>query len=255
MIAKSSAYLIALAIILIFVYRYIHKNNHASFPVVNHDTIIVGTNAEYPPFSFRENNTCMGLDIDIVHEIARRLNKKVIVEDMPFEALIPRVQLGSIHLIAAGMTPTPEREKQVFFTPIYLANDNLIIVSRNENPFNTVNQLYNTQVIVNEGFTADSYASSINLPYIVRLASVTEALLALQTGRANAFITAQSAIQPFFALHKKNILHTAVIPDTKENYALIVSKKYPDLYAQITQIMDNMEKDGTIAHIKKRWFL
>jgi len=40
------------------------------------DTLIVGTNAEFSPFSFMENDKIVGFDIDIIAQIAERLGKK-----------------------------------------------------------------------------------------------------------------------------------------------------------------------------------
>src|SRR5205085_10630536 len=66
------------------------------------DTIIVGINTEFPPFAFKEGDTITGFDIDVITEVFKRLNKKTVYKDMPFDALIPEIQLGNIHVIAAG---------------------------------------------------------------------------------------------------------------------------------------------------------
>src|SRR5689334_13273402 len=72
------------------------------------DTLIVGTNSEFQPFSFKEGDTITGFDIDVIEEVGKRLDKKIRLKDLPFEALIPEVQLGNIHVIAGGITPTKE---------------------------------------------------------------------------------------------------------------------------------------------------
>ena len=65
----------------------------------------VGTNAEYQPFSFLDNNDeIVGLDIDIAKEVCNRLGKKCVLHSLSFDALIPEIQLGTIHMIAAGIT-------------------------------------------------------------------------------------------------------------------------------------------------------
>lgn len=234
----------------IFVYK---KDIDSSTNIAS--TIIVGTNAEYPPFSLRENNDIVGFDIDIIKEVAHRLGKQIIIKDMPFEALIPHIQLGSIHIIAAGMTPSPERAQQVFFTLPHLTKDPLIILSAKNNPIATIDDLHDKRLVVNEGFTADYYVSSLKIPHIIRLSSIEEGLLSLQSGRADGFVTAQSAVKPFFALHGESTFAQHIIPNTQEEYALVISKKYPELYMGITKIMNDMEKDGTINQIKKKWHL
>ena len=57
---------------------------------------------------------------------------------MPFEALIPEIQLGNIHVIAAGITPTKERAQRTLFTRPHLAAGNpLIIISLSSLPLNS----------------------------------------------------------------------------------------------------------------------
>ena len=53
------------------------------------DAIIVSTNAEFQPFSFKEDDKITGFDIDVITEVFKRLDKTMIIKDMPFDALIP----------------------------------------------------------------------------------------------------------------------------------------------------------------------
>ena len=92
-------------------------------PGKSFDTIIVGTNTECAPFSFKEDDTIVGFDIDVITEVIKRLNKKIVLKDMPFDALIPEIQIGNIHVIAAGMTPTPERAQRTLFTQPHASNE------------------------------------------------------------------------------------------------------------------------------------
>lgn len=87
------------------------------------DTIIVGTNTAIAPFSFKEDDTIVGFDIDVMTEAAKRLDKNVIFKDMPLDTLIPEIQLGNIHVIAGGITPTPERAQRTLFTQPHLISD------------------------------------------------------------------------------------------------------------------------------------
>jgi len=227
--------------------------------------LMVGTNAEYPPFSYNEKGAIVGFDIDVIKEIARRLGKEIVLQDMPFDALMPQMQLGTIQVVAAGLTPTTEREKQVFFIQPHFSGDPLVIVSKkkggdisndkNAGEVNTVEELRNKRVVVNEGFTADYYISKQNIPDITRLSTLNEGILALKTNRADAFVTAQSAIKPFLATADGAAFQVSVIPDTKESTALAISKKHPHLFEEIKQTLASMEKDGTLAEISARWGL
>src|SRR5690349_10409280 len=111
-----------------------YKAAKRSFPVPSSDidTIIVGTNAEFQPFSFKEDDANTGVDIDIITTILNRLKIKMIIKDMPFEVLLPEIQLGNIHGIAARITPTTERTKPAFFTYPHLTSDFLVIISHKD---------------------------------------------------------------------------------------------------------------------------
>jgi polar amino acid transport system substrate-binding protein len=236
-------------------YLFLMRKKPDTSEPVKVNVVIVGTNAEYPPFSLVSENEITGFDIDIIKEACNRLNKRYEIQDKPFDALIPEVQLGKIHVIAAGMTPTAEREKQVFFTRPYYAGDPLIIISPKSAPITSIEQLNGKNVIVNEGFTADRYMSSLNGPSIKRFPAVSEGFLALKSGRGDAFVTAQSAVQDYFTMHDKNNFEIIPVEDQMETYALVVSKKYPELFADLDKVIGDMLEDGTIATLKAKWNL
>ena len=103
---------------------------------VDQNILNVGTNVEYQPFSFLdERDEIVGFDIDIAKEVCARLGKKCVFHTMSFDALIPEIQLGTIHMIAAGMSPTPERAERVFFTQPHLIGQPLVVVYRADFPF------------------------------------------------------------------------------------------------------------------------
>jgi polar amino acid transport system substrate-binding protein len=233
----------------------VYKKKNATGTTPDSHTIVVGTNAEYPPFTYTKNGIIMGFDIDVIKEIARRLGKEIILQDMPFDALMPQMQLGTIQVIAAGLTPTAERAKQVFFANPHISGDPLVIISKGGETLETVDQLRNKRVVVNEGFTADYYISQQNIPDVTRLATLNEGVLALKSNRADAFVTAQSAIKPFLTTVDGAGFRANVIPGTEESAALAVSKKHPHLFEQIKRVLGDMEQDGTLAGLKERWSL
>lgn len=218
-------------------------------------TMVVGTESNFPPFSFKQHNQLAGFDIELIKEIAQRLGKKIIFEDMSFEALIPQTQLGSIHVIAAGMTPTENREKIVDFTRPYIHGDPLYIVSLAHRPdVGSLEALkQGKRVVVNQGYTADMFMSTIEGPELIRLETPAEAFLALQNDRADAFVTARNTLSPFFAKYSIDDYSIIPIDETEEKTALIVSKKYPELLNQIQGIIDKMEQDGSMKTLKTKW--
>lgn len=159
------------------------------------DRLRVGTNAEYPPFSFiDENGIVVGFDIDIIGTVAQRLGKTVDIVDMPFDALVPAIQIGYVHAVAAGMTPSLERARMILFTDLYFSGDPLVVVRLANAHGASAISMVGARVVVNEGYTADYYASALPGIVLSRLSSVSDALLSLVSERADYFITAKSSL-------------------------------------------------------------
>ncbi len=218
----------------------------------NQNTIIVGTNAEYPPFTFIENNRIVGLDIDIIGEISKRIGKKIEIKDMAFTALIPSLKFNKIQVIAAGMTPTAQRSKNIFFTDSYLENDPLLLITLKKNPISKIEELKNKKVVVNEGYISDIYMSQINGPILQKLATPSQGFDALKKGKSDAFIISKNSSKSYLKEGQQEFSVT-IIDETSNNYALGVSKQYPNLYRIIQQTLQQLKKDGTLEKIKKKW--
>lgn len=225
--------------------------------------LIVGTNAEYPPFSLMHNDAITGFDIDLIKEIAQRTGKKIELHDMPFDALVPALQAGTIQVIAAGISPTPERAQRVLFTKPYLNGDQLVIVSPAHTPIENLDKLIDEKalnVAVNEGFTADYYLSDYfkaepRAPNIIRFATALESFMALNSSRAQAFIAAQNTVKPFIEQYGPDKFNVVPIANTSDEYALAISKKYPELLPIIQNALDEIIQDGTLEQLKKKWKL
>ena len=52
------------------------------------DTLRVATNANFPPYEYIENGDYVGIDIEIAKQIAKELNLKLDIQNMPFDSII-----------------------------------------------------------------------------------------------------------------------------------------------------------------------
>lgn len=94
------------------------------------DTVVLGTNAAFPPFEYVDGKNIVGFDITMGEKIAKTAGKKLEIMDMAFDSLIPALQSGTIDFIAAGMSVTEERKKNVDFSVPYFASEQVIIVRK-----------------------------------------------------------------------------------------------------------------------------
>jgi len=217
-------------------------------------TLVVGTNAEFPPFSYVQNNSIVGFDIDVAKEVAKRLGQPIEWKDMPFEALIPETILGRVDFVAAGMSYTEERAKRVLFTRPYIAEDPLMILS-NSDKITSLDDLKGKTVVVIEGFAADSWISSKSGFNLIRLPTQADGFMAIKSGRVDAFVTAKSTIDLLFKQQNTSLLHAVVIEGTGETCALVIPKSKPTMLLDIQKALDEMESDKTLDYLKDKWGL
>ena len=72
-------------------------------------TLVMGTNAEFPPYEFYDGDAIVGIDAEIAQAICDKLGYTLEIQDMAFDSIIAAVQTGKIDFGMAGMTVTEER--------------------------------------------------------------------------------------------------------------------------------------------------
>lgn len=76
----------------------------------------VGVQTQGEPVSFVDKNgERSGLAIDIAKMMAADLNVKLVLQDYDWKGLIPALLADKFDIIAADMTPTPQRTAQLLF--------------------------------------------------------------------------------------------------------------------------------------------
>jgi len=97
---------------------------------VDKPVYVDGIDAGFPPFSYiDESGNPAGFDVEVVEWISGEMGFDVEIVPVDWDAIIPTLKIGTIDMIASGMTITSERLKQVDFTDSYWSID-LAVVAR-----------------------------------------------------------------------------------------------------------------------------
>lgn len=216
----------------------------------------VGTSYDYKPYTFMDkDNKIVGFDIDLIERVAQKMGKSVKIVGMPFNSLIFQLLARNIDVMASAMSPTPQRKKFATFSNEYFSGDPLVIVSKKSNKvFDTLDSLKNKKTVVNTGFVADTYMSKQEGMNITRLSTPAQALMALQSGSVDAWVTAQSSANAFLqSLANPDQYHIALLADTGDDYAFVVHKHNEQLAEQINQALELLRAEGTLDLLKQKW--
>jgi polar amino acid transport system substrate-binding protein len=95
--------------------------------------LVLGTEMQYAPFEFLDNNTPTGYSIDLFSLVAADLGVKTRYLDLPFASVIPGLEAKKFDLVEATTTITKARLERYHFTlPIAVAT--VALVKRKGDP-------------------------------------------------------------------------------------------------------------------------
>lgn len=93
-------------------------------------TLVMATNAYFPPYEYYEDEKVVGIDADLAQAICDKLGYELQIDDMEFDSIITAVQSGKADIGVAGMTVTEDRLKNIDFTDTYTTAKQVIIVKK-----------------------------------------------------------------------------------------------------------------------------
>ena len=213
-------------------------------------TLIMGTNATFPPYEYYEGDEIVGIDVEIAQAIGEKLGMEVTVEDMEFDALIPALASNKVDIVAAGMTVTQERQESVNFTDTYATAAQVIIVKQGSDIASSED--LNGKILgVQMGTTGDSLASEIEGAQVERFNKYFEAIQSVLQGKIDAVII-DSAPAKAFAEKDENlvILDEAL---SSEDYAMAINKDNTELLDKVNAAIAELDEEGTLDEIVNKY--
>lgn len=219
------------------------------------NTLVMGTNAEFPPFEMRggpDGEGIVGFDPDVARLIAVHAGKKLQIEDMKFDSLIPALNTGKIDMILAGMTVTEDRRRNVDFSdPYYKVTQIVLIQAKDAAGIRSLDDLKNKKIAVAIGTTGDTAASQYT-PNVIRFNTAFEAVMELKNGKVDLILTDEALGS---VLHAKNPeLARVDLPFEDEYYAVAVRKGNTELLERINESLKKIRNSGEMDILLEKHF-
>ena len=219
------------------------------------DTLVMGTNASFPPYEYYEDGKIVGIDAEIAAAIAEKLGMTLEIQDMEFKAIIPAVTEGKIDFGMAGMTVTPERLQSVNFSETYAVGIQAIIVKEGS-PITSVDDLYaegaTWKVGVQDSTTGDIYCTDdFGEDRVSKFPVGADAVEALKTGKVDCVIIDNEPAKAYVAANEG-----LMILDTKyaeEDYAIAIALDNTELLDKVNGALQELIADGTVAAIIQKY--
>ena len=228
-----------------------------AFSTLEDGVLTVGSDIPFAPFEFREGGELTGFDVELVEEIASRLNLTTDWRDTAFDTIFTQLAAGRYDLVASATTITPEREVQVnFTTPYYRAQQSLTVNTEQTPDIQSVDDLGEGHAVaVQTGTTGEAWARENLEPNGVQVRSFPEApdtYTALEAGQVTGVIFDEPA--SVAEATKRPALEVVEAIDTDEDYGFGVDPQNEELLDAIDEALQAMIDDGTYQQIYDSYF-
>jgi ABC-type amino acid transport substrate-binding protein len=164
----------------------------------------VTTSLLYPPEFYKDSSgKPVGYDIDVLNLVAKDLNVKLNIIDVPDNAAnIANVQSGKADMVSAGLVNTPKRALVMNFTKGYVPYTQILMVTTTGG-INSIADLNKAGKVIT-ALTASTafFRAQLLFPKAkVTPLAQDEALLSVATGKADACLVEDYLAKPFVAQH------------------------------------------------------
>ncbi len=219
-------------------------------------TLVLATNANFPPYEFYDDETSLptGIDIEIAKAICQKIGYGLEVVDIDFGSIIPGLVSNNYDFAAAGMTVTEERKQSVDFTDTYAIGIQAVIVPGDTEAADIYALLEakggHLVIGVQESTTGDIYISdefeTAGTADVQRFKNGADAVLALTSGQVDCVVIDNEPAKAFVAKNEGlKLLNSAY---TEEEYAMAFPKG-SEYYEAFNTALNELMEDGTLKGI------
>lgn len=223
------------------------------------DTLVMATNASFPPYEYKDGNNFAGIDVEIAEKIAEKLDMKLEIQDVEFGSIVGGVQTGKYDMGMAGMTVTDKRLESVNFSSTY-ANAKQVVIVKADSNIKSLDDLTGDGSMkfgVQQDTTGDIYASDTpeNDGYgeenVIRYKTGNDAVQALVAGKVQAVIIDNEPAKSYVSTNTGlTILDGAWV---EEEYAIAIAKENTELLDKVNKALEELTADGTIQSIVDKY--
>jgi ABC-type amino acid transport substrate-binding protein len=216
------------------------------------NTWIVGTSADNPPYEFLQDGQVVGFDIDFVNALAQHLGRNVVIKNMEFHSLLAGLANGSLTMVVAGLSVTPERLKRVDFSMNYTSG-RIAVLYRKEDNLNKKEDLKDKNIGAQLGtiwsLIAHDLSSKVHFNFKL-LASNLMLVEELKSKRFDAIILEEIQADKF--IEKYPNFAKFRLEGFGSSFAIALPKQ-SNLKKNLNNAIKALQRDGTMDKLYKKW--
>lgn len=227
------------------------QTNHSS----NKQTLTIGTEGVYKPFSFKDLQTgkLTGYDVEVAREVAKRIGMKPVFKPTPWKSMFASLNSKRFDMIANQVSITKQRKQSYAFSIPYTYSGGMVIVNQKNTTIHGLKDLKGKVVGTTKGSNYAKVAEQAGAK-VKYYKGIDEALKDLSLNRIDAALNDRLFILTQLK-HSKEPLKVVGSTFDQTKMAFTFRKKGSGpLIHKVNKALKNMKKDGTLAKISKKWF-
>ena len=224
--------------------------------VIKRGELLVGTYDYFAPWGFRDaQNNIAGMDPEIGKELADVLKVKLTLVPVPTnQDRINFLLTGKIDVAISNFTATLERSKVITFTDPYVI-DGIGVIFRKEANIKNWADLNGKRVSVVTGSTGEITAKEqAPKATLLRFDQASQALLAVQQGKADAYVQDYSFTLYHAGRDPNKSLDYIKQPLGFQPYCMGVRKFDPEWLHYLNFFIYRLHQTGKMKELYKKWF-
>jgi signal transduction histidine kinase/ABC-type amino acid transport substrate-binding protein/CheY-like chemotaxis protein len=210
-----------------------------------HPVIRMGVDRSWAPFEFLdEMNQHTGIAADFMQLMEERLGIRFVPPpNISWEEVIAKTRKGELDILSV-LAPTKEREKFLHFTNPYIQAPFVIVRRAGSPSISDLNDLSGQKVGVVSGYAAEEkvYQQAPHLN-IVPAKDLSEGLLALSTGKTDAFVGNLPSVKHFIQILFLNNLEVGASAGFTLDLTIGVRKDWPVLTEILNKSIRSVTKE------------
>lgn len=223
--------------------------------------IKVATSGTLYPTSYHDSETdeLTGFEVEVVKEMARRLDLEVEFVEMAFDGMLTSINSGQVDIAANDISITPERKEKFAFSEPYKFSFASMIVRKDDlSGIKTIEDIKGKKAAGEATTVYMDIARKYGAEEVIYDNATNEMYLRdVSAGRTDLIINdyyLQKLALEFFPE-----LNITIHPDLKfgtpdEGVGIIMKKDETELQENINKVIGEMLEDGTIRELSKKFF-
>ena len=222
--------------------------------------IIVGTNPDYPPMQFIDNESgeMVGFEVDLMRAIAEQAGFEMQWKNVDWKGIFGALSARDIDVIMSSATITEERKKTFAFSdPYYSISQRVVVRAEDLESITAVAQLDGRRIGVHLNTTGAILAEE-KFPAWVRVTfdNPTLAFTDLLQGSVFGFIVDEPVAVAYTNANPDTRERLAMLPFelSREDYGMVLRKSDTELLEKINLGLQKVKEQGIDTQIAEKWF-